>query len=53
MQGGSSGPAITPGDPQGSLLVQKQSQEQAHFGQFTPEELDLIIQWIKAGAPEK
>jgi hypothetical protein len=53
LQGGSSGPAIVPGDPQGSLLVQKQSQGQAHFGQFTPEELDLIIQWIKAGAPEK
>ncbi len=53
LKGGNSGPAIVPGDPQGSLLVQKQSQAQPHFGQFTPEELDLIIQWIEAGAPEK
>jgi nitrate/TMAO reductase-like tetraheme cytochrome c subunit len=53
LQGGSSGPAVVPGDPQGSLLVQKQSQGQPHFGQFTPEELNLIVQWIEAGAPEK
>jgi hypothetical protein len=44
---------VVPGDPQGSLLVQKQSQDQPHFGQFTPDELDLVIAWIEAGAPEK
>jgi len=33
-------------------LVQVQSGSQAHFGQLTPEELDLVIQWILAGAPE-
>ena len=53
LQGGQSGPAIIPGDPQGSLLVQKQSGEQPHFGQLTTQELDLVIQWITAGAPEK
>jgi len=53
MKGGDSGPAILPGDPQGSLLIQKQSGEQAHFGQFTPEELELVVQWIQDGAPEK
>ena len=36
-----------------SLLVQKQSGEQPHFGQLSPEELDLVIQWITSGAPEK
>jgi nitrate/TMAO reductase-like tetraheme cytochrome c subunit len=53
LEGGASGPAILPGDPENSLLVQKQSGEQPHFGQLAPEELDLVIQWIAAGAPEK
>jgi hypothetical protein len=53
MQGGQSGPAVVPGDPQGSLIVQKQSGDQAHFGQLTAEELNILTQWIQAGAPEK
>jgi mono/diheme cytochrome c family protein len=53
MAGGSSGPAIVPGDPDTSLLVQKQSGAQAHFGQLTPEELQLVMDWISAGAAEK
>jgi mono/diheme cytochrome c family protein len=53
MAGGQSGPAIVAGDAENSLLVQKQSGSQAHFGQLTPEELELVIQWILAGAPEK
>jgi mono/diheme cytochrome c family protein len=53
MQGGASGPAIIPGDSSGSLLVQKQSGAQSHFGQLTPEELSIVIDWINAGAPEK
>jgi hypothetical protein len=53
LEGGAGGPAIIPGDPDQSLLVQKQSGERAHFGQLTPQELDLVIQWIDAGAPEK
>jgi len=52
MAGGESGPAILPGDPQASLLVQIQSGEQPHFGQLSPEELDQVVQWIEAGAPE-
>jgi len=24
-----------------------------HAGQFSPEELELIVAWIKAGAPEQ
>jgi mono/diheme cytochrome c family protein len=53
LAGGQSGPAIVPGDPQASLLVQKQNGEQPHFGQLTPEELDLVVNWIAVGAPEK
>jgi nitrate/TMAO reductase-like tetraheme cytochrome c subunit/mono/diheme cytochrome c family protein len=53
LEGGESGPAIVPGDPDASLLVQKQSGELPHFGQFTPQELDLVVEWIAAGAIEK
>jgi len=53
LAGGRSGLAILPGDPQGSLLVQKQSGEQSHFGQLTPAELELVKEWIAAGAIEK
>jgi hypothetical protein len=53
MEGGVNGPVIIPNDANGSLLVQKQSGEQPHFGQLTPEELSLVIDWINAGAPEK
>lgn len=53
LQGGSSGPAVTPGDPQRSLLVRKQTGDQNHFGQLTPDEVELVSQWIAAGAPEK
>jgi hypothetical protein len=53
LDGGESGPAVIPGEPDASLLVQKQSGDLPHFGQLTPEELDLVIDWIKAGAIEK
>ena len=53
MKGSESGAVVVPNDPQGSLLVQKQSGDQPHFGQLTPDELDLLITWINTGAPEK
>lgn len=53
LQGGSSGPAILPGDPQGSLLVQKMSAEQPHFALLSAEELERVVAWIEAGAAEK
>ncbi len=53
LAGSSNGPVIVPGDPAGSLLVQKQSGSQPHFGQLSPEELKLVSDWIQAGAPEK
>jgi mono/diheme cytochrome c family protein len=52
LQGGASGPAVVPGDPEGSLLVQKQTAGQPHFGQLNQEELGNVIKWIAAGAPE-
>ena len=53
LAGSVNGPVIIPGDPDNSLLVKKQKGAQPHFGQLTPEELQVVIDWIKAGAPEK
>jgi cytochrome b subunit of formate dehydrogenase/mono/diheme cytochrome c family protein len=52
MKGSNSGPVIVPGDAANSLLVKKQ-QAGGHPGQLTPEEIDQVIEWINAGAPEK
>jgi cytochrome b subunit of formate dehydrogenase len=52
LTGGSTGPSIIPGDPDNSVLVQKQSAGN-HPGQLTIDELDQIIAWIIAGAPER
>jgi cytochrome b subunit of formate dehydrogenase len=52
LTGGNSGPAIIPGDPDHSVLVQKQSTGN-HPGQLTIDELNQVIAWILAGAPEK
>ena len=51
LGGGNSGPGIAPGDPGASrvLIVQGAG---GHSGQFTPDEVDLIRQWVEAGAPE-
>jgi nitrate/TMAO reductase-like tetraheme cytochrome c subunit/mono/diheme cytochrome c family protein len=53
MKGSVNGPVIIPGDAAGSPLVQKQSGSTPHFGQLSPEELSLVIDWINTGAPEK
>ena len=53
LQGGVSGPGVIPGDPDGSLIVHKQSGEQPHFAQLNAQELELLIKWINAGAPEQ
>ncbi len=52
MAGGDGGSAVIPGDPENSLLITKQTGEQAHFGQFNAEELARVSEWIAAGAPE-
>ena len=52
LKGGNTGPGVIPGDPDNSILVQKQSPGN-HPGQLTIDELNQVIAWIKAGAPEK
>jgi nitrate/TMAO reductase-like tetraheme cytochrome c subunit len=51
LKGGQSGAAIVPGDPDASLLIQKQSGETPHFSQLNASELELVKKWIEAGAP--
>lgn len=51
MIGGADGPVIVPGAPDDSLLIQ--IQRDVHFGLFEPDELELVIQWIADGAPER
>ena len=52
LQGGAGGSGIVPGDPDASRIVQIQSAGN-HPGQLTIEELQQVINWIEAGAPEK
>ena len=52
MEGSSNGPVIVPGDSANSKLFQVQSAG-GHFANLTPEELEVIKQWIDAGAAEK
>ena len=51
MAGSASGPVILPGDPQGSWIVQVQRGE--HYTRFSEGELNLVVDWIANGAPEK
>ena len=52
LKGGKDGAVIVPGDPASSLLIKKQSGATPHFGQLSASELQLVMEWIKAGAPE-
>ncbi len=52
LQGGKSGPGIVPGKPDSSIIVDIQKAG-GHPGQLTAEELQQVIDWIAAGAPEK
>ncbi len=52
MQGGGSGLSVVPGNAANSVLFQVQS-EGGHFANLTPEELEIVRQWITNGAPEK
>ncbi len=51
LAGAASGPVIVPNDAAGSKLVQIQSGQ--HFANLSADALDLVKQWIAAGAPEK
>ena len=52
LSGGNSGPAIIPGDPDNSILVQVQAAG-GHPGQLTIDELNKVIEWVLTEAPEK
>lgn len=51
MRGGLGGPVILAGDASASLLIRLQSEGQ-HFANLTSQELQIIQNWIEAGAPE-
>jgi nitrate/TMAO reductase-like tetraheme cytochrome c subunit len=53
LAGSQNGLVIVPGDPDNSLLVKIQSGLQSHFGQLPADALDVVVRWIKVGAPEK
>ncbi len=50
MRGSDNGAVILPGDSANSLLIQVQTED--HFSNLSEEELEIVIQWIDAGAPE-
>jgi hypothetical protein len=50
MKGGDGGPSVLAGDSAGSLLVEVQSG--SHFATFSADELEVVKNWIDAGAPE-
>ena len=52
MKGSDKSVVINSGDSANSLLVQIQSAGD-HFANLSQEELDIVKQWIDAGAPEK
>jgi mono/diheme cytochrome c family protein len=56
LKGGSRGPAIVPGDPGHSLLIAAVRQSDPGLkmppgGKLKPEDIELLAEWIKAGAP--
>ncbi len=52
LDGGNSGPGFIPGDPDNSLIIIRQEAGN-HPGQLSQEEIDLLREWIAAGAPEQ
>jgi hypothetical protein len=56
LKGGASGPAIVPGDPDKSLLIQavRQTGEKLKMpkgGRLKPDEVEALTEWVKSGAP--
>jgi cytochrome c5 len=51
MKGGKDGVVVVSGDSANSMIVKVQSEK--HFANLSDEELQLLIQWIDAGALEK
>ncbi len=51
MKGSKDGAVIVPGDSANSVIVKIQTAQ--HFANLSNDELQILIQWIDAGAPEK
>jgi mono/diheme cytochrome c family protein len=55
LKGGESGPALVPGEPAKSLLIEAVQQtgdvRMPKGGHLTPAEIDDLIAWVKMGAP--
>jgi hypothetical protein len=56
LKGGDSGPAIVPGDPDKSLLIQAVKrlpdapQMPSGRSKLKPEDIDILVEWVKGGA---
>jgi mono/diheme cytochrome c family protein len=55
LKGGRSGPAIVPGDPDKSLMIEavRQTSDKLKMpkgGKLKPDEVDALVAWVKAGA---
>jgi uncharacterized protein DUF1549/uncharacterized protein DUF1553/cytochrome c len=55
LKGGKSGPAIVPGDPDNSLMIQAVRQirdtlKMPKGGHLKPDEIDALAEWVRAGA---
>src|SRR5205809_4477259 len=54
MRGGKSGPAVIPGDPDGSLLIRAVRQtgdlKMPMGGKLRPDEVDALAEWVRTGA---
>jgi hypothetical protein len=50
MAGGNSGAAVVPGDPDKSPVIGLTTA--GHFAQFSADDLQMVSDWIAAGAPE-
>src|SRR5579863_5669522 len=55
LQGGKSGPALMPGDPDKSLFIQAVRQtgdlKMPKGGKLQPAEVQALTEWVKMGAP--
>jgi soluble lytic murein transglycosylase len=55
LKGGKSGPAVMPGDPDKSLLIQAVKQtgdlKMPKGGKLKPQEVQALVDWVKMGAP--
>ncbi|MBI2805081.1 MAG: PSD1 domain-containing protein [Planctomycetes bacterium] len=56
LAGGDTGPAVVPGHPEKSLLIQAVRQSNSKLqmprnGKLTPKEINLLEDWVRRGAP--